>query len=81
MHSAADVKLFSGVQIRRRGDWVTAAMAFLQRQGVIDGLFKQYDALKNLATDYATRVQSNSWRKDQGSIGAEVSHLASQCII
>ena len=62
------------MQIRKQGaDWVKAAKGFLQRQGVIDGLFRQYAALKDLATDYATKVSSSTWRKDQGYLGTEVS--------
>lgn len=61
------------MQIRKEGaDWVKAAKSFLQRQGVIDGLFRQYTALKDLATDYATKVSSSTWRKDQGHLGTEV---------
>ena len=61
------------VQIRKEGtDWVKAAKSFLQRQGVIDGLFRQYTALKDLATDYATKVSSSTWRKDQSHLGTEV---------
>ena len=65
------------VQIRKQGaDWVKAAKSFLQRQGIIDGLFQQYAALKDLATDYATKVSSSTWRKDQGHLGSEVSRQA-----
>ena len=49
-----------------------AAKSFLLRQGVIDGLFRQYTALKDLATDYATKVSSSTWRNDQGHLGTEV---------
>lgn len=64
-----------GVQLRGQGGgdpWVQAAKRVAGTTAVIDSLFKHYVALVDLATNYNTQERSNSWRKDQGYIGAQV---------
>lgn len=63
------------VQLRGQGGgdpWVQAAKRVAGNIAVIDSLFKHYVALVDLATNYNTQERSNSWRKDQGYIGAQV---------
>lgn len=67
------IRLVPGTQVRRQaGDWVKAANQVLDKADIVAGLFRQYADLKDLATDYATKIERSTWRKDQGSLGQEV---------
>lgn len=52
--------------------WVEAAKRVAANSAIRDSLFKHYVALVDLATNYNTQDRSNSWRKDQSYIGAQV---------
>ncbi len=52
--------------------WVQAAKRVAANTTIRDSLFKHYVALVDLATNYNTQERSNSWRKDQSYIGAQV---------
>ena len=52
--------------------WVEAAQRVAANTAIRDSLFKHYVALVDLATNYNTQDRSNSWRKDQSHIGAQV---------
>ncbi len=52
--------------------WVEAAKRVAANTAIRDSLFKHYVALVDLATNYNTQDRSNSWRKDQSYIGAQV---------
>ncbi|DBA69354.1 TPA: hypothetical protein ACH3X2_012930 [Trebouxia sp. C0005] len=58
--------------------WVEAAKRVAANTAIRDSLFKHYVALVDLATNYNTQDRSNSWRKDQSYIGAQVDKLMYQ---
>ena len=66
-------------QLRReKQDWTVAAKTFLDKQSLMQSLYKNYNSLIETATNFSTQ-SSGSWRKAMNSLGGQVSWPAFLC--